>query len=144
MNFNFKKIIPHLLVLLAFVVASVGYFTPVLQGKQIQQSDITQYIGMSKQFKDFNKTAETPSYWNDNAFGGMPTYQLGAHYPHNYIKKLDLALRFLPRPADYVFLYFISFLHTFIGVKSRMEICISGEFSLWVFNLFYHNIRSWA
>ncbi|MGK0235851.1 MAG: hypothetical protein ACI9EK_002392, partial [Psychroserpens sp.] len=46
-------------------------------------------------------------YWTDAAFGGMPTYQLGAKYPHNYIKKLDLTLRFLPRPADYLFLYFM-------------------------------------
>ena len=39
----------------------------------------------------------------------MPTYQLGAKYEHNYIKMLDEALRFLPRPADYLFLYFLGF-----------------------------------
>jgi hypothetical protein len=36
----------------------------------------------------------------------MPTYQLGAKYPHDYIGALDDALRFLPRPADYFILYF--------------------------------------
>jgi hypothetical protein len=35
----------------------------------------------------------------------MPTYQLGAKYPHDYIGDIDDALRFLPRPADYLFLY---------------------------------------
>src|SRR5690606_8028084 len=33
----------------------------------------------------------------------------GANYPHNYVKKVDNVLRFLPRPADYLFLYFIGF-----------------------------------
>src|SRR5690606_36146994 len=33
----------------------------------------------------------------------------GANYPHNYVKKVDNVLRFLPRPADYLFLYFLGF-----------------------------------
>ncbi len=63
-----------------------------------------------------NNTGEE-TYWTNSAFGGMPTYQLGAKYPHNYIKKLDLALRFLPRPADYVFLYFVSFFILLLVLK---------------------------
>ena len=39
----------------------------------------------------------------------MPTYQLGAYYPHDYVKKLDRLIRFLPRPADYLFIYFLGF-----------------------------------
>jgi hypothetical protein len=35
----------------------------------------------------------------------MPTYQLGAKYPYD-IGTIDDVLRFLPRPADYLFLYF--------------------------------------
>jgi hypothetical protein len=42
--------------------------------------------------------------------GGMPTYQLGAKYPHDYIGAIDDMLRFLPRPADYLFLYFLGFM----------------------------------
>lgn len=100
---------PHLLVLLGFIFVSLAYFYPVLQGKKIYQSDIVQYIGMAKEQNDFRaKTGEEP-YWTNAAFGGMPTYQLGAQYPHNYIKKLDSTLRFLPRPADYLFLYFLGF-----------------------------------
>jgi len=100
---------PHLLVILGFIFVSLAYFYPVLQGKKIYQSDIVQYTGMAKEQNDFRaKTGEEP-YWTNAAFGGMPTYQLGAQYPHNYIKKLDNTLRFLPRPADYLFLYFLGF-----------------------------------
>ncbi|QXP59044.1 YfhO family protein [Olleya sp. HaHaR_3_96] len=109
MQFSFKKILPHILVLVGFILCSIAYFSPVLQGKVIYQSDIVHYTGMAKQQKDFKANTGEETYWTNSAFGGMPTYQLGAKYPHNYIKKLDLALRFLPRPADYLFLYFLGF-----------------------------------
>ncbi len=103
----FSTIKNHLLVSGLFVVISLVFFYPVLQGKKIYQSDIVQYTGMSKLQNDFRSGTGEETYWTDAAFGGMPTYQLGAKYPHNYIKQLDLFLRFLPRPADYLFLYFI-------------------------------------
>ena len=64
---------------------------------------------MAKEQNDFRNTENAEPYWTNSAFGGMPTYQLGANYPHEYISKLDTTLRFLPRPADYLFLYFIGF-----------------------------------
>ena len=109
MNQLLKKYAKHLLVFIGFVLLSVGYFSPILQGKKIMQSDIVQYTGMAKQHIDFRASNASETYWTNSAFGGMPTYQLGAKYPHNYIKKLDLILRFLPRPADYLLLYFVGF-----------------------------------
>lgn len=107
MTDQLKKAVPHFVVLLLFIVTSLFYFSPVLQGKKIFQSDIVQYIGMAHERDQYKQDTGKESYWTNSAFGGMPTYQLGANYPHNYIKKLDRALRFLPRPADYLFLYFI-------------------------------------
>ena len=109
MNQLLKKYVKHLLVFIGFILLSLAYFSPILQGKKIIQSDIVQYTGMAKQHIDFRASNDTETYWTNSAFGGMPTYQLGAKYPNNYIKKLDLALRFLPRPADYLLLYFIGF-----------------------------------
>lgn len=106
---NFKNYVPHLLAIVGFIVVALAYFYPVTQGKSILQSDIVQYTGMAKELNDFRATHNEETYWVDNAFGGMPTYQLGAKYPHHYIKQLDYTLRFLPRPADYIFLYFIGF-----------------------------------
>ena len=56
----------------------------------------------------------------------MPTYQLGAHYPHNYIKKLDSLLRFLPRPADYLFLYFLGFYVLLLVLKLDYKLAFLG------------------
>lgn len=122
----FKKILPHLVVLVLFIVASLMYFNPVLQGKRIFQSDIVQHNGMAKQLRDYRETTGTETYWTDSAFGGMPTYQLGAKYPHNYIKKLDLALRFLPRPADYLFLYFIGMYILLLVLKIDYKLAFLG------------------
>lgn len=106
---NIKALYPHLLVLVGFVLVSLIYFYPVLQGNKIFQSDIVQYTGMAKEQIEFRKETGEEPYWTNSAFGGMPTYQLGAKYPNDVIGMLDDALRFLPRPADYLFLYFLGF-----------------------------------
>jgi hypothetical protein len=126
MQFSIKRILPHLLVIVGFIIISLLYFSPVLQGKQIFQSDIMQYIGMSKQQKDFKAQTGEETYWTNSAFGGMPTYQLGANYPNNYIKKLDLTLRFLPRPADYLFLYLIGFYILLLVLKADFKLATIG------------------
>lgn len=121
-----NKILPHFLVLIGFLVVSIAFFNPVLSGKVIFQSDILQYNGMAKQQRDFIADTGTESYWIDNAFGGMPTYQVGANYPHNYIKKLDKLIRFLPRPSDYLFIYFIGIYLLFLVLKVDPKFAFIG------------------
>ncbi|PXY43784.1 YfhO family protein [Flavobacterium hydrophilum] len=113
-----NKFYPHALVILGFILVSLIYFYPVLQGKQIFQSDIAQYTGMAKEQNDFRAAQNTEPYWTNSAFGGMPTYQLGANYPNDYVGKLDDVLRFLPRPADYLFLYFLGFYGLLLVLKT--------------------------
>ncbi|MFD1096044.1 YfhO family protein [Salegentibacter chungangensis] len=123
---KYRHLLPHLFVLAGFIIISLFYFSPVLQGKKIFQSDIVQYIGMAKQQNDFREQTGKETFWTDAAFGGMPTYQLGAHYPHNYVNKLDKVLRFLPRPADYLFLYFIGFYILLMCLKLDYRLAFLG------------------
>lgn len=104
-----KALTPTLLAVLGCILMSVLYFSPVLRGKKINQSDIVQYVGMAHEQNEYRAQHHTEPYWTDSAFGGMPTYQLGAHYPYDWIGALDDVIRFLPRPADYLFLYLIGF-----------------------------------
>ena len=113
-----ERIYPHAIAILGFILISLIYFYPVLQGKKIAQSDIAQYTGMAKEQIDFRASENTEPYWTNSAFGGMPTYQLGANYPHEYINKLDSALRILPRPADYLLLYFLGFYVLLLVLKA--------------------------
>ena len=123
------NIAKHITVIIFFIITAVLFFSPVLKGKKILQNDIVQYSGMSKELKDYRLKYEKETYWVNNAFSGMPTYQLGAKYPHNYIKKLDLLIRFLPRPADYLFLYFIGFYFLMLSLKIEYRLAVLGALS---------------
>ena len=123
------NIAKHLTVIIFFIITAVLFFSPVLKGKKILQNDIVQYSGMSKELKDYRSNYEKETYWVNNAFSGMPTYQLGAKFPHNYIKKLDLLIRFLPRPADYLFLYFIGFYFLMLSLKIEYRLAVLGALS---------------
>ncbi|MGX1930384.1 YfhO family protein [Flagellimonas sp. 2504JD4-2] len=127
MNLSPKAIITSVCVIAFFILASLLYFYPVLQGKAIFQSDIAQYKGMAKERNDYKELTGDESYWTNSAFGGMPTYQLGANYPHDYVKKLDRLIRFLPRPADYLFLYFIGFYILMLCLKVEYRLAILGS-----------------
>ncbi|WP_340074017.1 YfhO family protein [Leptobacterium sp. I13] len=126
MYLKIKKILPHFIVTTLFIIISLAYFHPVLQGKKIFQNDIAQYIGMAKERNDLRAEENKESYWTNSAFGGMPTYQLGAQYPHDYIKKIDRTIRFLPRPADYLFLYFIGFYVLLLVLKVDYKLAFLG------------------
>lgn len=116
----------HFFVTVFFIVVALAYFHPVLQGKVIYQHDIAQYTGMAKEQNDFRKQNDTEPYWTNSAFGGMPTYQLGANYPHNYVKQLDRLIRTLPRPADYLFLYFLGFYILLCCLKVNYKLAVVG------------------
>ena len=126
MNVSIKKVVPYVIAITTFIVISLAYFSPVLKGEKIQQSDITQFIGSSKEIKDFRKENNQEPYWTNATFGGMPSYVVSAYYPNDYIKKIDRIIRFLPRPADYLFLYFLSFFILLMVLKVEWKLAIIG------------------
>ncbi len=144
------KLLPYFIAILVFIIASLVYFSPVLEGKKLFQSDIAQFRGMSKEIVDFRNENDKEPYWTNRAFGGMPSYQLSAYYPHNYIKKADLLLRFLPRPADYLFLYFLGFFILLSVLKIEWKLAILGSlafgFSTYLIIIFGagHNAKAHA
>ncbi len=124
-----KKYLPYLITFIVFVVVSVTYFSPILEGKQISQSDIRQFKGSSKEIADYRIANNKEPYWTNTSFGGMPAYKVSAYYPNNYISILDEALRFLPRPADYLFLYFFGFFILLSVFKVEWKLAILGSLS---------------
>ena len=122
-------IFKHFFVIIFFIITSLLFFSPLLKGQKILQNDIVQYTGMAKELIDFRDKNNEETYWVNNAFSGMPTYQLGAKYPHNYIKQLDLLVRFLPRPADYLFLYFLGFYFLMLSLKLEYRLAVLGALS---------------
>lgn len=104
-----RFLLPHLLITVLFALISLVYFYPVLSNKYLEQSDIVQYKGMQRQILEHRAEFDEEPYWIDNAFVGMPTYQITSRYPYDVLRYIDSALRFLPRPADMLFLYLFFF-----------------------------------
>lgn len=127
MSSFFKNIIPHLICIVFLALLSITYFYPVLLNKGIEQSDISQFTGMSKQIVEHRELYNEEPYWLDNAFLGMPTYQVSAIYPYDILRKIDQSIRFLPRPADYLFLYMLSFYLLIIYLKINYKYALFGS-----------------
>ena len=121
-----KNILTHLISIVFLAIISVAYFYPVLSGKSIQQSDISQFMGMSKQIVDHREKYNEDPYWLDNAFLGMPSYQVSAKYPYDMLTLIDQAIRFLPRPADYLFLYLLSFYFLIVSLNINYKYALLG------------------
>lgn len=121
-----NKLLPYIGAILVFVVVSILYFNPVLSGKQIKQSDIDQFKGISKELREYREKNDKEAYWLSNAFSGMPGYLVSANYENDFLKEVDRALRFLPRPADYLFLYFFGFFILLMTLKVDWKLSILG------------------
>ena len=111
-----RFLLPHALVTVLFALISLAYFYPLLSNKYLEQSDIVQYKGMQRQILEHRAEFDEEPYWIDNAFMGMPTYQITGRYPYDVLRFVDSALRFLPRPADMLFLYLFFF---YVFAQSR-------------------------
>ena len=109
MNFKNKNILFVAISLVVFILLAVAYANPIISGKQLLQHDIVQYKGGAKELLDYRANNEQETYWSDAMFGGMPTYQTGAQFRGDVIKKIDDVFNFLPKPANFIFLFFAGF-----------------------------------
>jgi len=67
----------HLVVILLFIGISFAYFNPLLEGKTLQQSDMTQVSGMSRELDQFHEETGEYSQWTNSMFSGMPAFHVG-------------------------------------------------------------------
>jgi hypothetical protein len=119
----------HLLVILGFVLVALLFYYPLLSGKTLLQSDIRQYKGMSRQLEEHREATGKETYWVDNAFGGMPTYQLGAQYPADGLQPIYSLVRILPRPAHILFLYLLGVYLVLLILKKPWPVAVFGSFA---------------
>lgn len=107
---NLKSYLPYVLAVSAFIIISIVYFNPAVNGFSVSQHDIQQYKGMSKEIKDHRETYGEEPLWTNSMFGGMPATQISVIYNSNLIGKIHKIVQLgLPQPVNYLFLYFIGF-----------------------------------
>jgi hypothetical protein len=111
-NINFKNFTPHLIAIGVFLLITLSYLTPLLNGKEIRQSDMINTKGMAEEVKNFNAAnPNNPSLWTTSSFSGMPTYQ--TILPPSYSNLMTTVMRVvtlnLPNPASLVFVLLLGF-----------------------------------
>lgn len=106
-----KRLLPHAAALLTFAVLTILYFMPYYQGMKLNQGDITQWEGMSREITEWNKNhPDEPALWTNVMFGGMPGVQISLTFAGNFVDKFIHALRVIfPETSVLMFLMFTGF-----------------------------------
>ena len=136
---KFSKFIPHIVAVLTFLVVTIIFFSPMLlDDKILQQGDINQFDGMSKEIVDFRDKNHTEPLWTNSMFGGMPAFQISTLYPGNLIQYVEKVTRLgLPEFTGYLFAACLGFylLLVVLGISPWLAIAGSLAYSLASYNL---------
>ena len=124
---QFRKSLIHLYTAIGFAVVSLIFYSPLLDGKRLFQSDINQYEGMSREITENRDAFSDEIYWIDNAFGGMPTFQSGAKFAYDVLAPIHMLFRFIPRPAHTLFLYLLTMYILLMVLKIPWRIAVVGS-----------------
>jgi len=105
----FRKVTPYLLAVLLFLIISLIYFSPVLEGKKLQASDAMKFKGMSKEMVDYRQATGKEALWSNNMFSGMPAYLTSTLYPGEIFSKVQKAITSVSQPVMILTLSFVFF-----------------------------------
>ncbi|MDN3657153.1 YfhO family protein [Ferruginibacter paludis] len=128
-NLNVKKILPHVIAIVVFLLVAVIFCKPALEpGVVMQQSDFTQADAMKHQSVLYKEAHGTYPLWVTSMFGGMPAYNIiyeGFWSPFYYV---DKAFQFwLPKPLNFFFLSCICFYILCMCMRIRPYVAILGS-----------------
>ena len=125
---NFKKYSPHLIAIGIFVLISFVYLAPVLNGKRIAMSDVSNHKGMAKESEDFYKATGKDALWTNAMFSGMPTFQISTHGKENFADRFMAFMRTVfPDPVYMLVLNMLGFYFLLIVMKVDYRLAIAGS-----------------
>ncbi len=137
-KFTIKGIWPYLAAIVLFIALGIIYFSPVLEGKKLKQSDITHWRGMSKEIVDYRDATGDEPLWTNSMFGGMPAYQISAIYKGAYMKTIDKIITLgLPHPVKLLFLYFLGFFILLLILKVKPWLSVMGAIGFALSSFFF-------
>jgi hypothetical protein len=92
MQFDFKKYKLDLFIILGFIVLSLIYCYPQLQGKMIFQGDTVSWKAAAHEAMAYHDSTGKNTLWTNSMFGGMPTYTIYVPENTNYISNIQHVL----------------------------------------------------
>ena len=123
------QIIPHVIAVILFIIVAYTYFSPLLEGKAIKQSDNIHWRGMSKEIRDYRAETGEEALWTNRLFGGMPGYFISTTFKNNYVKSIDSLLKIGSRPASFLILYLLGFYVALLLMGVNPWLSLIGSFA---------------
>jgi len=134
----------HGLIVLIFLAISLAYFIPeVLEGKKIQQHDIVQFKGMSKEIVDHRAKYNEEPLWTNSMYGGMPAYLVSTQYKTNLLRQIHRIFTLYNfRPVCFIFLYLIGAYIALLLFGLSPWLCFAGAIAYGFSSYFFQIITA--
>lgn len=134
-NFDWKKILPYAVAIVAFVAVAMIYCAPALQGKVLRQHDIIQWKGAAQEAREYYDEHGTRTWWTNSMFGGMPTYQITGSLPSGEVRNgmasiTRFGMKDAMEPIGLIFIYFFGFFLMLRCFKVNPWLSIVGGFAI--------------
>lgn len=123
---NFTNIYPYLIAIGVFIILGYAYFPQILEGKVINQHDISSWLGSVQEISEFRKTTGQEPLWTGSMFSGMPTNMISIHYPGNYTEILHHYIYSWGTPAGWSIVSMIGFYLLLLCFKVDKWIALVG------------------
>lgn len=135
---NKKSILYALIAVAIMAVISLAFFPDAMEGKVLQQHDMTQGLANGQEVTQYEAETGHKSYWTNSLFSGMPTFQISPSYESapmlNWITSVySLGL---PSPANLLFIMMLGFFIMGLCMKMRKDIALFGAIA-WGFSTYF-------
>ena len=141
LEINWKGIVPHIIAVSLFLLLTLVYFAPVLEGKDIRQADAIGSMGWGKDARDYHEESGEYSYWSNSMFSGMPCNYTFAPQPANAFKPLSrvVTLNIFGASSRHIGCIFATFIGCYLlflalGCKPWLSIAGSIVYTLGSYN----------
>ena len=126
-----RNIVYSIAAVLFFLVLAYAFVPQVLDGKIVNQSDISGFVGMSHEMSEWNAAhPDNPTYWTDSMFGGMPTTAISTQNKGDYTEWLYKLLLVGKRPATYLFIALLGAFLLFLSLGVNWTIALGGAIAV--------------
>ncbi|HEY4060427.1 MAG TPA: YfhO family protein [Puia sp.] len=101
-----RKLLPHIVAGVVFLVVAVLYCKPVFEDKVLYQEDVLQWQGMARNSFQYKETHGHFPLWSNSMFGGMPAYQIAMDSQSVSVPSLfyGLLTLWMQKPVNFFFL----------------------------------------
>lgn len=121
-----KKILPHVIAILIFLIVSVFFCKPSLEGNVLNQHDVIGWKGMAQNALDYKEKNGHFPLWNTNVFSGMPNYMIAMEGKSVLPDLHPVFSLWLPQPINFFFLACICFYILCMALRTRPVVGIFG------------------